>query len=57
MQNTKSIKVISYNVNGLGNPIKSSKIMAKLKREEVEVALLQETHVSNLEHEKLKMAI
>lgn len=53
MQNTKLIKVITYNVNGLGNPIKRSKIMAKLKREEIDVALLQETHLSNLEHEKL----
>lgn len=51
MQNTKLIKVITYNVNGLGNPIKRSKIMAKLKREEVEVALLQETHLLNSEHE------
>lgn len=54
MQRTKSIKVITYNVNGLGNPIKRSKIMAILKREEVEVALLQETHLSDPEHEKLK---
>lgn len=53
IQNTKLIKVITYNVNGLGNPIKRSKIMAKLKREEIDVALLQETHLSNLEHEKL----
>ncbi len=28
--------------------------MAKLKRDEVEVALLQETHLSDPEHEKLK---
>lgn len=27
--------------------------MAKLKREEIDVALLQETHLSNSEHEKL----
>ena len=54
MQGYKPIKVICYNVNGLGNPIKRSKIMAKLKREEVEVALLQETHLSDPEHEKLK---
>lgn len=54
MQNTKSIKVIKYNVNSLGNPIKRRKIMTNLKREEVEVALLQETHLSDSEHEKLK---
>lgn len=28
--------------------------MAKLKREEIEVALLQETHLSDSEHENLK---
>jgi len=53
-QNVKTIKVSTYNVNGLGNPIKRSKVMAKLKREGVEVALLQETHLTNLEHDKLK---
>lgn len=54
MQVSKSIKIITFNVNGLGNPIKRSKIMTKLKREEVEVALLQETYLSDSEHEKLK---
>ncbi len=28
--------------------------MVKLKREDVEVAFLQETHLTDLEHEKLK---
>lgn len=54
MQNTKSIKVSTHNVNGMGNPSKRSKIMTKLKREEIDVALLQETHLSDSEHEKLK---
>lgn len=54
MQNTKSVKVATYNVNGLGNPIKRSKVMSKLKREGIEVAVLQETHLTQIEHEKLK---
>lgn len=44
----------TYNVNGLVNPIKRSKILTKLKRERVEVAFLQETHLSDTEHAKLK---
>uniref|UniRef100_A0A3Q0RRB4 Endonuclease/exonuclease/phosphatase domain-containing protein n=1 Tax=Amphilophus citrinellus TaxID=61819 RepID=A0A3Q0RRB4_AMPCI len=51
MQYTKSIKIITCNVNGLGNPIKRSKIMAKLKRKEIDVAVL---HLPDPEHEKLK---
>ena len=48
------LKLVSLNVNGLGNPIKRAKVMAKLKREEVHVIYLQETHLSREEHEKLK---
>jgi len=42
------------NVNGLQNSIKSSKIIAKMKREKLQVVLWQETHLSSLELEKLK---
>lgn len=48
------IKIATYNVNGLGNPIKRNKIISKLKKEEIEVALLQETHLTHVEHDKLK---
>lgn len=48
------IKIATYNVNGLGNPIKRSKIISKLKKEGIEVALLQETHLSQAEHVKLE---
>ncbi len=33
------IKVASYNVNGLLNPVKRSKILTKLKKEKMEIAL------------------
>lgn len=46
--------ILSLNVNGLNNPVKRSKMVAKIKRERVSVAFWQETHLSNTEHEKLK---
>lgn len=48
------LKLVSLNINGLGNPIKRAKVMAKLKMEEVHVIYLRETHLSREEHEKLK---
>lgn len=47
-------KVISYNVNGLLNPIKRSKILSKMKRERAHVVYLQETHLNDKEHGKLR---
>lgn len=46
--------IITLNVNGLHNPVKRSKVIAKIKRENIQVAFWQETHLSNSEHEKLK---
>lgn len=48
----KLLKIASYNVNGILNPIKRSKIVSKMRREGVGVALLQETHLSETEHGK-----
>lgn len=47
-------KIMTLNVKGLHNPIKRSKIIAKMKREKLQVIFWQETHLSSLEHEKLK---
>lgn len=44
----------SLNVNGISGPIKRSKLIAKLRREKVNVAFWQETHLSKVEHEKFK---
>lgn len=44
-------RVITLNVNGLNNPIKRSKAIAKIKREKQDIIFWQET--SNAEHEKL----
>lgn len=48
------MKVISLNVNGLRSPIKQSKILLKLKRENIDIAFLQETHLRETEHVRLK---
>ena len=48
------LKVISYNVKGLHSPIKRKKILNQLRRSNCQIAFLQETHLSEVEHEKLK---
>lgn len=48
------LKVISYNVNGLHSPIKRKKILGQLKSFNCHIAFLQETHLSDIEHDKLK---
>lgn len=44
--------VITLNVNGLHNPIKRGKVIAKMKREKLHVIFWQETHLNSTEHEK-----
>jgi len=44
----------SLNVNRLNNPVKRSKMIAKIKREKINGSFWQETHLSGAEHEKLK---
>ena len=51
---SRNIKVVSFNVNRVLNPIKRSKILSKLRREGARVAFLQETHLTEVEHSKLK---
>ena len=41
--------ILSLNVNGLNNPIKRSKMITKLKKEKVNIAFWQETHLSGPE--------
>lgn len=48
------VKFISFNVNGLLNPIKRSKILSKIKAEQAHIVYLQETHLTDKEHPKLK---
>lgn len=48
------VKFISFNVNGLLNPIKRSKILSKVRAEQAHIVYLQETHLTDKEHLKLK---
>lgn len=48
------LKIASLNVNGLSNPVKRKRVLAKLRRDGTQVAFLQETHMSKQEHDKFK---
>lgn len=54
MSTKPEIKFMSLNVNGLGDPVKRARVMAKLRKEKSQINFLQETHLSRSEHEKLK---
>ena len=49
----QSIRLATYNVNGLNDPVKRGKILSKLKKDKVQIAYLQETHLNATEHAKL----
>ena len=55
MQN-RSLKIASFNINGVLNPVKREKILSKLKKDKIQIAFLQETHLSDSEHAKLNVA-
>ena len=50
----KQLKVVSLNVNGLNNKMKRARILRKIKKDNSQINYLQETHLSDQEHEKLK---
>lgn len=45
--------MVSYNIKGIGSPVKRKKILNQLKALQCSVAMLQETHLSEMEHLKL----
>lgn len=49
-----NIKIVTFNINGVLNPIKRSKILSKIKKENAHVVFLQETHLNSVGQEKLK---
>ena len=49
-----TVSLVSLNVNGLNTPRKRDKVMTKLKRDGAQIVYLQETHLTKLEHDKLK---
>ncbi len=52
--NSQKIRIATYDVNGLLYPVKRSKILSKLKKDKIDIELLQETHLMEIEHGKLK---
>lgn len=48
------VKVITLNVKGINNVVKRQKILSFLKKEKCQIAFVQETHLSELEHLKLR---
>lgn len=49
-----SQNLITYNIKGINNPIKRKKVLGQLKKMHCSIALLQETHLTEIEHKKLK---
>ena len=46
--------LVSYNVKGIINPIKRKKILTQLKKLNCSIGLLQDTHLNEVEHKKLR---
>ena len=47
-------KIVTWNVRGMGSPSKRHKILMYLKRRDVHIALLQETHLVDIEVKQLQ---
>lgn len=53
MSSLEKLRIVTYNVNGVLNLIKRTKILLNLKKEKAHVALIQETLLGKHEHKKL----
>lgn len=51
---TSHLNLISLNVREINSPIKTRKILTYLKRQSTDVSFIQETHLSDAEHIKLR---
>lgn len=54
MANSAFVKVVSWNINGCGNPVKRKKVLLYLKHKQVDIAFIQETHLQDDEAKKFK---
>ncbi len=45
MMANRYINIISWNINGCGNPIKRRKVLAYLKAKNTDIAFIQESHI------------
>lgn len=50
---SEKLRIASFNVNGILGPIKRSKVLTKMRKEKIDIVCLQETHLNDLEHQKL----
>lgn len=48
------LKLISLNVKGINHVVKRQKLLSFFQKEKCQIALLQETHLSDIEHMKLR---
>ncbi len=53
-QNLNKVTVSCWNVDGLNSPVKRMRILCHLAKLQSEIALLQETHLTQAEAAKLK---
>lgn len=49
-----NVKIITWTVNGLSNPVKRKKCLSYLRSQKTEIAFLQEVHLTDMEIVKLK---
>lgn len=52
MKRSHDLKIASINVTGWNNPVKRSRVLAKMRRDKTQVVFLQKTHMTQQEHEK-----
>ncbi len=48
------LRLCTWNIKGSHSPIKRKKVLLTLKKENVDIALLQETHLNDKEHLKMQ---
>uniref|UniRef100_A0A3B5KZT9 exodeoxyribonuclease III n=1 Tax=Xiphophorus couchianus TaxID=32473 RepID=A0A3B5KZT9_9TELE len=51
---TGLLNCISLNVRGINNPIKRKKVLTYFKKQSTDIAFIQETHLTDIEHLKLR---
>ncbi len=54
MSSTLKYKNVTWNVNGLNQRLKRKKVILYLRKHSIGIALLQETHLTDYEHQNLK---
>lgn len=51
------LRLCTWNVRGIHSPIKRRKVLTCLRKDGVDIAMLQETHLSDVEHVKLQQGL